>query len=142
MNISKDGKPKDLLSWILTDGLNLPDTAVNEDSRLIIIAGRCVTFLHQSRVKLTRAYSSDTTAAALANAFYYITANAAVFKKLQATLDQLFPGGDADYNYAEGSRIPYLDGIINEALRLKPPVPGGLSRITPPQGAPHSSLPP
>ena len=27
-----------------------------------------------------------------------------------------------------------MDNIINETLRLKPPVPGGLPRVTPPQG--------
>jgi hypothetical protein len=30
---------------------------------------------------------------------------------------------------------PYLTGIINEALRLHPPVPSGLQRLTPPEGA-------
>jgi len=30
---------------------------------------------------------------------------------------------------------PYLTGIINEALRLYPPVPSGLQRVTPAGGA-------
>ena len=30
---------------------------------------------------------------------------------------------------------PYLTGIINEALRLHPPVPSGLQRVTPAEGA-------
>ncbi|KAH7389842.1 cytochrome P450 [Pyrenochaeta sp. MPI-SDFR-AT-0127] len=30
---------------------------------------------------------------------------------------------------------PYLLGVINEALRLYPPVPTGLQRVTPPEGA-------
>ncbi|TFK52931.1 cytochrome P450 [Heliocybe sulcata] len=32
-------------------------------------------------------------------------------------------------------RRPMLDGVINEALRLFPPVPSGLCRLTPPEGA-------
>ena len=78
--------------------------------------------------------SSDTAAIAIVNIVFYLIKNQDVYKKLQGILDEIFPGGDKDYNYAQGSSIPYLDGIINEAMRLKPSVPGGLSRITPPEG--------
>jgi cytochrome P450 len=97
-------------------GTKLPPTAVNEDARLIIIAG------------------SDTTAATIANAFYFIAKYPAVFKKLQHVVDAAFPGGDADFDYSTASSLPFLEGIINETLRLKPAVPGGLMRMTPAEG--------
>lgn len=30
--------------------------------------------------------------------------------------------------------MPYLDHVIHESMRIRPPVPGGLSRVTPPGG--------
>jgi cytochrome P450 len=60
--------------------------------------------------------------------------NPGVYMKLQRLLDKEFPGGDADFDYTLLSDVPFLDGIINETLRLKPSVPGGLTRITPKEG--------
>lgn len=49
-------------------------------------------------------------------------------------LDAEFPGGEADYTYSKLKNIPYLDAVIHETLRLKPSVPSGLARLTPPGG--------
>ncbi|KIW74868.1 hypothetical protein Z517_11638 [Fonsecaea pedrosoi CBS 271.37] len=117
----KDHEPRDVISWLIkakyeNDQSAPPsDFALSEDTRLIIIAG------------------SDTTAAALAYSFYYLARHPTVQKKLQEKLDAVFPAGEKDWTY-EKSKISYLDKIIYETLRLKPPVPGGLPRITPPQG--------
>lgn len=71
---------------------------------------------------------SDTSAATLANIVYYLTSNPRVYQRLQKEVDEVNSnGGDA-------SQIPYIDAIINETLRLKPVVPGGLARLTPPEG--------
>lgn len=40
----------------------------------------------------------------------------------------------ASWDYSKVQVLPYLDGIINETLRLKPPVLQGVPRETPPQG--------
>ncbi|KAL1979470.1 hypothetical protein VTN96DRAFT_5729 [Rasamsonia emersonii] len=118
---SKDQDPRDIISWLLKakyegDGSAPPgDAAMGEDSRLLIVAG------------------SDTTAAALANTFYFLAKNPPVLRKLQGYLDKLCPNGVRDWSYAK-MKFPYLDHIINETLRLKPPVPSGLPRITPPEG--------
>jgi cytochrome P450 len=97
-------------------GTKLPSNALNEDSRLIIIAG------------------SDTTAASLTNAFYFMAKDPAVYKKLQRIVDTAFPGGESDFNYTTAASLPFLDGIINETLRLTPSVPEGLMRTTPAEG--------
>ncbi|EOD51628.1 putative benzoate 4-monooxygenase cytochrome protein [Neofusicoccum parvum UCRNP2] len=120
--LDRDKEPQDLLSWLLkaryeNDRSAPPGkVALDEDARLIIIAG------------------SDTTAAALANTIYYLAKDRRVLEKLRSILDTTFPNGLASWTYAEVKNIAYLDYIINEVLRLRPPVPSGLSRTTPPEG--------
>lgn len=46
----------------------------------------------------------------------------------------MFPGGNQDWTYEKAKPIAYLDYIIQESLRLKPSVPAGLVRMTPPKG--------
>ncbi|KAH0524178.1 hypothetical protein TsFJ059_009080 [Trichoderma semiorbis] len=116
----KDQDPRDIISWLLK-ALNEGDPsappgeiAIQEDARLLIIAG------------------SDTTSAALSNALYYLASNPKSYQRLQAAIKEEFPGGINDWTYDRN--VPYLDYVIQETLRLKPSVPGGLPRVTPPQG--------
>jgi len=94
----------------------LPYEATCDDIRLVILGG------------------SDTTASSIGGLLYYLTANPRVYHKLQSTLDAIFPGGDAEYDYFKGTNIPYLEAVINEILRLQPPIPCGPIRTTPREG--------
>ncbi|GAB1212266.1 hypothetical protein ATERTT37_001398 [Aspergillus terreus] len=51
---------------------------------------------------------------------------------------ELAPYADASDNgellHSQIANLDHLNGVINEALRLYPPVPGGLQRKTPPEG--------
>ncbi|EKG16556.1 Cytochrome P450 [Macrophomina phaseolina MS6] len=114
--------PHDLISWLLKarhagDRSAPPGKiALDEDARLIIIAG------------------SDTTAAVLANALHLLATHPRVLSKLQRILDSTLPAGPSTWTYAAVKNIAYLDHVINEVLRLRPPVPSGLSRTAPPEG--------
>lgn len=57
-----------------------------------------------------------------------------MYRKLQSQLDSIFPAGDSSCIYDKVRDIPYLDAVINETLRLKPAVPSGQPRVTPPDG--------
>ncbi|KAH8800595.1 cytochrome P450 [Flagelloscypha sp. PMI_526] len=118
--LEKDSQAQDILSWLLLaqwsgDKSAPPETAFPEDSRLLIVAG------------------SDTTASLMANILFYLVRYPEYLQQLVESLDQLFPNGDEDWD-ADRLTIPLLDGIIHEALRLAPSVPGGLQRVTPPGG--------
>jgi hypothetical protein len=86
------------------------------DSRLVIIAG------------------SDTTSAALAYAFYYIAQDKSVVQKIRTELAESGIRNDDSFSVPALQSLHYMNGVINEALRLHPPVPGGVFRQTPPEG--------
>ncbi|KAH8825084.1 cytochrome P450 67 [Flagelloscypha sp. PMI_526] len=118
--LDKKSSPQDILSWLITaqwtgDKSAPPETAFTEDARLLIVAG------------------SDTSASVITNALYYLARNPTYQDRLADVLVQHFPGGDDDWD-PERLAIPLLDDIIHETLRLSPSVPGGLQRVTPPEG--------
>ncbi|GAD99504.1 benzoate 4-monooxygenase cytochrome P450, putative [Paecilomyces variotii No. 5] len=114
--------PVDIISWLLKavkdkDSSAPPsDGALQDDGRVVIIAG------------------SDTTGATLANAFYFLTTNQHIYKQLQRDLDTLFSDVGDSFTYEQVRNIPYVEAIIHETLRLKPAVPSGPPRVTPPGG--------
>ncbi|GIZ48134.1 hypothetical protein CKM354_001120700 [Cercospora kikuchii] len=118
--VKNEGKTKrenDIMGWLLKAYKDVKnpekDTMLQADARLIIVAG------------------SDTTAGTLTCLHYYIAKDKEVQRKLREELDPLMQG---DWSEANIRGANYLNGCINEALRLHPPVPSGLNRLTPPEG--------
>ncbi|KAH8800518.1 putative benzoate 4-monooxygenase cytochrome P450 [Flagelloscypha sp. PMI_526] len=116
-----DSKPQDVISWLVkarfAEDKSAPSQrALQEDARLLIIAG------------------SDTTASVLVNAVYYLTSHPKVTESLQKVLDIACPDGAASWSYTAIKQIPLLDYIIHETLRLAPPTPGGITRLSPKEG--------
>lgn len=75
---------------------------------------------------------------------YHLALNPSIQRKLQAELDstavkrQTDPAPSTespeDIYYRSISSLPYLNACVNEALRIQPPVHGGIQRKTPPEG--------
>ena len=89
---------------------------IQGDSRLIIVAG------------------SDTTAATLTHLFYHLAKNPEAVDKLRKEVEPLMEA-NGEVSHVKIQDAPYLNGCINEALRLNPPVPCGVFRKTPKEGA-------
>lgn len=86
------------------------------DARLLIIGG------------------SDTTASALAFLFYHLAEDPDLVKKLRAELEANGIRNDESFTVQSVQNLPYLNALIDETLRLHPPVPGLPIRDIPPEG--------
>ncbi|KAN0108780.1 cytochrome P450 [Hyaloscypha variabilis] len=111
----------DLFSWLIdaekqsSDAIHKDPRWLNGDCALIVVAG------------------SDTTTATLTHALYHLARSQEVFSKLRKELDSFYkPGSESEFRDLQ--EATYLNGVINETLRLHPPVPGGVLRVTPPEG--------
>ncbi|KAE9968960.1 hypothetical protein BLS_005568 [Venturia inaequalis] len=94
-------------------GLDL--SYLQADTRLLIVAG------------------SDTISATLVYMFYHLAQNPSIASKARDELEALC-NADGSFNHREAMRNEYINGVINEALRMHPPVPSNLQRLTPPEG--------
>lgn len=83
---------------------------------------------------LSHTICSDTSATSNACTLHYLAKYPHVLHKLQEKLDEAMPGRAQDWSYEKVLTVTYLDDVIKESLRLKPPVQTGGSRITPPEG--------
>ncbi|KAH0847540.1 Tryprostatin B 6-hydroxylase [Fonsecaea pedrosoi] len=115
----KPDKP-DVFSYLLEEYEKQdPKTAqsllnLQADAYLIVVAG------------------SDTTAATLTTLFFHLSTEPHLLTKLREHVDPLFESNEVDAGAL--SRSKHLDAFINETLRLHPPVPSGVQRLTPPEG--------
>ncbi|KAI1387694.1 cytochrome P450 [Hypoxylon trugodes] len=77
---------------------------------------------------------SDTLACTLVYALFYLAKVPHYQDLLLEELRKYNVLGDQQFSPARLQSLPFLNGIINETLRLHNPVPGGLPRIAGPEG--------
>ncbi|CAI8046134.1 Cytochrome P450 3A29 [Geodia barretti] len=65
----------------------------------------------------------ETTAAGLASVSYQLAVNTRVQDRVQEEIDALFNKRTKKSLYDASLRLPYLDSVIQETLRLRPPTP-------------------
>ncbi|GME33891.1 Cytochrome P450 [Neofusicoccum parvum] len=116
----KTEAPQDVVSWLLkayeekSPAAAQTKDALDEDSRALVTGG------------------ADTAASTMINALYYLATHPDAQAQLQRAVDDAMPDGEFEYNKIKD--VPLLEAVINETLRLKPPVLSGNPRQTPPEG--------
>jgi len=104
------------------------------DARLIVIAGRLVCLQLWQRKTANAVYHSDTTASTLTHIFYHLAHDVTQIGRLRSELAPYFEQNLDAIDPFEIQHLNHLNGIINETLRLHPPVPTAIPRLTPPEG--------
>lgn len=69
----------------------------------------------------------------LCGAFYFLALYPDMREKLRIELEACV-GVDGVLSMAATARSPYVHAVINESMRLYPPIPGGMRRVTPQEG--------
>ncbi|MCJ1327900.1 hypothetical protein MMC10_004575 [Thelotrema lepadinum] len=104
---------KDFMSYILrhNDEKGMTRGEVTGNTGVLIIAG------------------SETTATLLSGATYFLLKNPRVLEKLKTEVRSHFQSIE-EINIVSSGQLPYLHAVLEEALRLYPPVPSRLPRRT------------
>ncbi|KAF4468054.1 cytochrome P450 [Fusarium albosuccineum] len=76
---------------------------------------------------------SETTGTVLAGATYLLSTHKPVLQKLYQELKEKFQTED-EINLLSVQTLEYMMAVLHEAMRLYPPVPAAIPRITPPEG--------
>lgn len=87
----------------------------------------------QSTFAVILVAGSETTATTLVGVWYQLALNLSVQQKLWRDLSRRFKL-EEDISVESTKDMPYLDAVINEALRLCYAIPGGLPRVVPEGG--------
>lgn len=83
---------------------------------------------------------SDTTSSAISGVFLHLMANPRVQRKLQREIDEVVKSGDSHMSatgiilHDRARQLPYLQAVIREGLRVRPPVVNLFSKDVPPGG--------
>ena len=80
---------------------------------------------------------ADTTAGTLTYTLYFLSKHPDVREKLVQEIDENLSAGMLSRmpKWAEVNRMPYLDAVLKESMRLLPIASWGLDRVVPPAGA-------
>lgn len=98
-------------------GKGISEAELYADSNILIMAG------------------SETSATLMSATMYHLLATPHALARLTREIRAAF-SSEADIDFASVSRSsPYLLAVINEGLRIQPPLPAGINRVTRPEGA-------
>lgn len=76
---------------------------------------------------------SETTGTALAGITYYLCKNPTTLTTLLSEIRSSFASAD-DITFESAGKLPYLDAVIREGLRIYPPFAAGNHRVAPKGG--------
>jgi cytochrome P450 len=77
---------------------------------------------------------SETTATLLSGLLYYVLINPSTMARLRAEINSSFTD-EKDITIQHVAELPYLHAVIEESLRMYPPIPNILPRVAPETGA-------
>ncbi|EXJ82168.1 hypothetical protein A1O1_08237 [Capronia coronata CBS 617.96] len=120
--LPSQSEQKDLMQKFLEGQAKHPDLVSNDEILGIIMS--------------TIGAGADTTAGTLTYTIYLLCQNPEAMKKLQEELHQALETGTMSYppKWMEVNRLPYLEAVLKESMRIMPIAAWGLDRVVPKGG--------
>ncbi|EZF74480.1 hypothetical protein H105_03818 [Trichophyton soudanense CBS 452.61] len=108
----------DFMTYILraTEEKGMTQDEIEANAQILIMAG------------------SETTASALSGTLFYLLKSPAVMQKLRKEIESTFQH-ESDITMRSTQGLEYLNAVLQESMRVYPPVPCTFPRTTPPGGA-------
>jgi cytochrome P450 len=78
---------------------------------------------------------SETLTTVFAGAMHHLLANPTKLEKLVEEIGSTFSHPETEITASTTAKLPYLNAVIDETLRLCPPIPDALRRLVPSPGA-------
>ncbi|KAK4157412.1 Pisatin demethylase [Chaetomidium leptoderma] len=113
-----------------------PDAKVQKDMLGSFIAHGLTQRECETEALLQIIAGSDTTATTIRTTMLYLMSTPRAYRGLQAEIDEGIKAGkiSSPILNAEAAEMPYLQAVIIECLRLKPPFTGVPFKVVPPEG--------
>ncbi|KAM3073526.1 hypothetical protein ACMFMG_004580 [Clarireedia jacksonii] len=137
VNLSSDSSSRPYAKWIRDKVIaKRQQTVPGTDAMSKIIHNRQALTLKTlcDEGKLMVIAGGDTVSTVSASIIFHLARNPRVQRKLQEELDAVGGLSNGDFEYRSISSLPYLDAVVQEGLRIQPPVQGGIQRVTPSDG--------
>lgn len=121
-NSTSQMKSRDLMQKFLDGQAKHPDLVTHDEILGIIMS--------------TIGAGADTTAGTMTYTLYLLCQNPAAMQKLQDELQQALDSGDMSYppKWTQVNKLPYLEAVLKESMRLMPIAAWGLDRVVPKGG--------
>ncbi|KAI0641322.1 high nitrogen upregulated cytochrome P450 monooxygenase 2 [Trametes meyenii] len=115
--IARGSEKKDLFHYLSNEdqpgGETPPVMRLIDDGVVAIVAG------------------ADTTSSALTSIFFSLVTHSDAYRRLEEEIDRFYPPGHDPCDTRYHREMHYLTAVINEAMRIYPPVPSGSQRQVP-----------
>lgn len=119
IRMEKEDKKPDFMSYIIKANKTTKELTPSEIT---------------ANVALLLDVGAETTASLLAGCLFYLTKRPHLLEKLILAIRNEFQAPQ-EITSKRLAQIPYLTAVLNEALRIYPPVAGATPRVTPPEGS-------
>ncbi|KAE9362911.1 cytochrome P450 family protein [Stipitochalara longipes BDJ] len=118
----------DFISAVLKNGFSEEDGGYQENEKILSRAE-----VHSNAFILIMA-GSETSATMLSGCVYYLCKSASAMQKITSEIREAFATQE-EIKFANAATLPYLAAVIEESLRMYPPVVTSLKRVSPVGGA-------